>query len=81
MNDDQIRDVVREKYGKAALQVKEGRMVLRGTDLAAPDVYASDRLVRLGTVELRGGESHLLAVVRDFAGNETSREAFFTVGD
>ena len=25
MNDDQIRDVVKEKYGKAALQVKEGR--------------------------------------------------------
>jgi hypothetical protein len=62
-----------------ALQVKEGRMVLSGTALSAVDVYASENLLRLGTVELRGGESHLLAVVRDFAGNETSREVFFTV--
>ncbi len=31
MNDDQIRDVVREKYGKAALQVKEGRASCCGT--------------------------------------------------
>jgi hypothetical protein len=62
-----------------ALQVKEGRMVVSGTMLAAPDVYVSDRLLRLGTVELRAGESHLRAVVRDFAGNEASREVFFTV--
>jgi hypothetical protein len=64
-----------------ALQVKEGRMVVQGTSLAAPDVYAADRLLRLGTVQLRGGESHLRAVVRDFAGNEASREVFFTVRD
>lgn len=64
-----------------ALQVKEGRMVVSGTSLAAPDVYATDRLLRLGTVQLRGGESHLLAVVSDFAGNESSREVFFTVRD
>ncbi|MCX7030036.1 MAG: peptidoglycan DD-metalloendopeptidase family protein [Spirochaetes bacterium] len=62
-----------------ALQVKEGRMILSGTALSAVDVYASERLLRLGTVELRGGESHLLVVVRDFAGNEVSREVFFTV--
>ncbi len=67
------------RIGFEALQVKEGRMVLQGTSLAAPDVYASDRLLRLGSVELRGGEAHLLAVVRDFAGNEASREVFFTV--
>jgi hypothetical protein len=67
------------RIGFEALQVKEGRMVLSGTSLAAPDVYASDRILRLGTIELRGGEAHLLAVVRDFAGNETSREVFFTV--
>ncbi len=64
-----------------ALEVREGRMVLLGTTLTAPDVYATDRLLRLGTVELRGGESHLLAVVRDFAGNEAAREVFFTVRD
>jgi hypothetical protein len=62
-----------------ALQVKEGRMLLAGTALSASEVYASDRLYRLGTVDLRGGESHLLAVARDFAGNEGSREVFFTV--
>jgi len=67
------------RIGFEALQVKEGRMVLRGTALAASDVYASARLLRLGTVELRGGESHLLAVVRDFAGNEVSRDVAFTV--
>ncbi|MBP7675612.1 MAG: arsenite methyltransferase [Thermoanaerobaculia bacterium] len=31
MNDNEIRDVVREKYGKAALQVKEGRASCCGT--------------------------------------------------
>ena len=31
MNDNEIRDVVREKYGKAALQVKEGRSSCCGT--------------------------------------------------
>jgi hypothetical protein len=61
--------------------VTEGRTLLAGAALAAVEVYASDRLYRLGTVELRGGESHLLAVARDFAGNEGSREVFFTVGE
>ncbi len=31
MQDNEIRDVVREKYGKAALQVKEGRSACCGT--------------------------------------------------
>lgn len=63
------------------LQVTEGRLRLSGTALASSDVYAGDRLLRLGTVSLRGGESHLRAVVRDYAGNEASREVFFTVRD
>jgi hypothetical protein len=67
------------RLGFEALQVNGGRMVVSGTTLSAVDVYASESLMRLGTVELRGGESHLLAVVRDFAGNEASREVFFTV--
>jgi hypothetical protein len=67
------------RIGFEALQVKDGRMVLQGTALSALDVYASERLMRLGTVELRRGESHLLAVARDIAGNESSREVFFTV--
>jgi hypothetical protein len=69
------------RFAFEALEVREGRMVLLGTALAAPDVYATDRLLRLGTVDLRGGESHLIAVVRDFAGNEATREVFFTVRD
>ena len=69
------------RFAFEALEVREGRMVLLGTALAAPDVYATDRLLRLGTVGLRGGESHLIAVVRDFAGNEATREVFFTVRD
>jgi hypothetical protein len=69
------------RFAFEALQVREGRTVLLGTSLAAPDVYATDRLLRLGTVDLRGGESHLIAVVRDFAGNEAAREVFFTVRD
>jgi hypothetical protein len=67
------------RFAFEALEVREGRMVLLGTVLAALDVYATDRLLRLGTVDLRGGESHLIAVVRDFAGNEAAREVFFTV--
>lgn len=62
-----------------AVEERRGRMTLRGTDLGASEVYASGDLVRLGTVELRGGQSHLLATVRDFAGNEASRELFFSV--
>jgi hypothetical protein len=69
------------RFAFEALEVREGRMVLLGTVLAALDVYATDRLLRLGTVDLRGGESHLIAVVRDFAGNEAAREVFFTVRD
>ena len=64
-----------------ALQVVEGRMVLRGTRLASRDVYAADGMMRCGEVDLRPGTSHLLLTVRDFAGNETSRELPFTVRD
>jgi hypothetical protein len=69
------------RIGFEALQVKDGRMVLSGTGLSAPDVYAGSRLMRLGTVELHRGETHLIAVARDFAGNEASREVFFTVSE
>jgi len=67
------------KIAFEVLQTREGRMVLRGTDLAATDVWESDRVLRLGAVELRGGVAHLAAVVRDYAGNEASREVFITV--
>jgi hypothetical protein len=62
-----------------SLQVKNGRMVVVGPALGVNDVYTPDGLVRCGTVELRGGESHLLLSVSDFAGNRTEKEIFFTV--
>jgi hypothetical protein len=62
-----------------SLQVKNGRMVVAGTSLDAARMYASDRLIECGSVELRGGESHLHIVVRDFAGNETVKEFFFKI--
>jgi hypothetical protein len=62
-----------------SFQVKEGKTVIGGTRLGVRDLYASDKLVRCGSVELRGGESHLMLAVRDFAGNETVKEAFFTI--
>jgi hypothetical protein len=65
-----------------SLQVKDGKMVVGGTRLSAADVYSPDsRLIRCGIVELRGGESHLLLAARDFAGNETVKEIFFTVSE
>jgi hypothetical protein len=64
-----------------ALHTVEGRTVLRGTRLAATEVYAPDGLVRCGEIDLRPGTSHLLLTARDFAGNETSRELSFTVRD
>ncbi len=62
-----------------SLQVRDGKTVIGGTHLGIPELYAADRLVRCGTVDLRGGESHLMLSVRDFAGNETVKEAFFTI--
>jgi hypothetical protein len=62
-----------------SLQVKDGKTVVTGTRLGVSDLYAGERLIRCGTVDLRGGESHLMLSVRDFAGNETVKEAFFTI--
>ena len=62
-----------------SLQVSDGRMVVSGSLLDRNGVYGSDGLLRCGTIELRAGESHLRVSVRDFAGNETSREISLTV--
>ncbi len=62
-----------------SLQVKDGKTVVGGTRLGVADLYAGDRLIRLATVDLRGGESHLMVSVKDFAGNEAVKEAFFTI--
>jgi hypothetical protein len=64
-----------------SLQVSDGRMVLSGSSRDRSEVYGPDGLVRCGTVELRAGESHLRLSVRDFAGNETTREISLTVRD
>jgi hypothetical protein len=62
-----------------ALQVADGRALLRGTRLTAADVYTAEGLMRLGSVDLRPGASRLLLTARDFAGNEASRDIVFSV--
>jgi hypothetical protein len=62
-----------------SIQVVDGRSVVGSTRRGVGELYGADNLVRCGTVELRGGESHIMLAVRDFAGNETVKEAFFTI--
>jgi hypothetical protein len=64
-----------------SLQVREGHTVVGGTSVSRSDLYASDGLVRCGTVDLRAGSSRLRLEARDFAGNETVREIPLTVQD
>jgi hypothetical protein len=63
------------------LAVKDGRTVLGGTGMTRDAVYAADGSIRCGTLELRAGESRLHLTVRDFAGNEATREITFSVHD
>jgi hypothetical protein len=62
-----------------SLQVVEGRMVMGGVKLAFRKVYTPDGVLVCGAVQLRPGNSHLILSVRDFAGNETTKEISFTV--
>jgi Peptidase family M23 len=62
-----------------SLQVTGGHMVLGGAKLALPKVYTTDGMLVCGSVQLRPGNSHLILSVRDFAGNETTKEISFTV--
>lgn len=62
-----------------ALQVVDGRMVLRGTATTAGDVYGAEGMTVCGSVDLRPGTSALLLTARDFAGNEATRAVAFTV--
>ena len=62
-----------------SLQVTDGQLRLGGIKLTHDKVYTSDGLLSCGTVELRPGTSHLTLSVRDFAGNETTKEISFTV--
>ncbi len=61
-----------------SLRVKDGVMVVAGSGTGVSAVYAPDGLTVCGTMELRGGESHLLLAARDYSGNETVRELFLS---
>jgi hypothetical protein len=62
-----------------SLQVTDGQRALGGTKLTLNKVYTADSLLLCGSVDLRTGDSHLILSVRDFAGNETTKEISFTV--
>ncbi|HTP57822.1 MAG TPA: M23 family metallopeptidase [Spirochaetia bacterium] len=62
-----------------SLQVVDGRAVLGGARLALAKVYAPDGMLVCGSVQLRPGSSHLIISVRDFAGNETTKEISFAI--
>ena len=62
-----------------SLQVSDGRLTLGGARLPLGSVYTGDGLVKCGGVDLRAGNSHLDLSVRNFAGNETTKEISFTV--
>jgi hypothetical protein len=62
-----------------SLQVSEGSRVVEPAGLSLDKVYAADGLIRCGAVQLRAGESRLRLTVRDFAGNQATREIAFTV--
>lgn len=62
-----------------SLQEAEGRLSLGSGKLPLGGVYTNEGLLRCGTIELRAGNSHLILSVRDFDGNETTKEISFTV--
>jgi hypothetical protein len=63
------------------LRVKDGKTVVNDTALGVSEIYGEERFMRVGGVELSGGESHFLLDVRDIAGNEVVKEFFFTVSE
>ncbi len=62
-----------------SLQAVDGRLSLGAGKLPVAGVYTSDGFLRCAVVELRPGSSHLILSVRDFGGNETTKEISFTV--
>ena len=62
-----------------SLQAADGRMSLGSSKLTLADVYTGDALLKCGSVDLHAGTSHLILSVRDFVGNETTKEISFTV--
>jgi hypothetical protein len=63
-----------------SLSVADGREQL-GAGITVASLYAPDNMIRCGTVELRGGESHILLTARDYAGNETVKEIFLSTSE
>jgi hypothetical protein len=43
-------------------------------------LYAGPWLIDLGRIQVQGGETHIQVFVRDFAGNESSRELYLRAG-
>jgi hypothetical protein len=62
-----------------ALRTQEGKTVVGASGASCRDLYSSDGLMRLGSVELRAGASRIRVSARDYAQNETVREVSFTV--
>jgi len=62
-----------------SLQAVDGRFTISATQLSVDTAYTRDGLLKCGTAELRPGSSRLILSVRDFAGNETTKEISFTV--
>ncbi|HUI69779.1 MAG TPA: M23 family metallopeptidase [Spirochaetia bacterium] len=62
-----------------SLQVVNGKLSLGGSKTTLTKLYTNDGLLRCGSFELRPGTSRLILTVRDFAGNETTKEISFTV--
>lgn len=62
-----------------SIQAVDGRFAISATRLSIDAAYTRDGLLKCGTAELRPGSSRLILSVRDFAGNETTKEISFTV--
>ncbi|MBA7543737.1 hypothetical protein ES705_36074 [subsurface metagenome] len=61
------------------LQAEEGRLVLSDTRDSYKELYVSDWIYKLGSLDLTPGETHIQVSTRDFAGNVSMREYFFQV--
>jgi hypothetical protein len=62
-----------------SLQVRDGQSVLGARGPTRDALYDSEGLIKCATLDIRAGSSRLRIAARDFAGNETVKEIFFTV--
>ncbi len=70
-------EVTRVTFDSLSLRGK--LLALMPSGITRQGLYAGDGLLNLGTVDLHPGESRLLVAVRDFSGNESTREVALTV--